>query len=428
MLPALEQMPVIPHPRLPQLDEPFRQRLGMPVALAAVYIAALPLLRPSGPVNSSPVDLVGVALLVGVVSAWLGRRLVVLLPYGIAVAVFALGGVLGALHGPVPGAGLTAVVQDLVLLVLCACIASVAQAGAARVLLVRVWAISGLCWGALLIVAYLTHVAALVGGGGRYGARATLTMGDPNMAANYLMVSLFMLYVARWPAGRYWRSLATLVMVGAVFLTGSNGALTAALVGLAVATTVSFCAARRLRTGIGLLALVGLVVVVLAAVPVARWQSQVTAAADASSVPIVRDSIGRQGQSSSTRHLLLDESIQLFRSDAVVGTGPGSTKPLLEANQAEYPKEAHDDYAAALVERGMLGLVGLVLLIAATVRRLGGLARRWAAGGYRLLPLGAMAGTAAAIATSGMFYEVLHFRQVWVFLGLLAGSVGDRRD
>jgi O-antigen ligase len=341
--------------------------------------------------------------------------------------VFALGGVLGALHGPVPGAGLTAVVQDLVLLVLCACIASVAQSGAARLLLVRVWAVSGLCWGVLLIAAYLTHIAALAGGGGRYGARATLTMGDPNIAGNYLMVSLLMLYVARWPTGRYWRTLATLVMVGAIFLTGSNGALTAALIGAAVAAVVAFCTTRQLRTGIGLLALVGLVVVVLAAVPVGRWQNQVTAAADASSVPIVRDSIGRQDQSSSTRHLLLDESIQLFRSDAVVGTGPGSTKPLLEANQAEYAKEAHDDYAAALVERGMLGLVGLLLLIGATVRRLGALARRWVAGGHMLLPLGPMAGVAAALATSGMFYEVLHFRQVWVFLGLLAGTVGGRR-
>ena len=427
MLPAIEQLPVIPQPRLPQPGGPVRQRLSTAATLAAVYIAALPLLRPSGPVNSSPVDLVGVALLVAVANAWLRRRLVVLLPYGIAVAVFALGGVLGALHGPVPGAGLTAVVQDLVLLVLCACVASVAQSGAGRVLLVRVWAISGLCWGALLIAAYLTHIAALAGGGGRYGARATLTMGDPNMAANYLMLSLFMLYVARWPVGRYWRTLATLVMVGSIFLTGSNGALTAALVGVAVAAVTSFCVARRLRTGIGLLALVGLVVVVLAAAPVAHWQSQVTAAADASSVPIVHDSIGRQDQSSSTRHLLLDESIQLFRSDAVVGTGPGSTKPMLEANQAEYSKEAHDDYAAALVERGMLGLVGLALLIGATVQRLGVLTRRWAAGGRQLLPLGPMAGAAAAIATSGMFYEVLHFRQVWVFLGLLAGSVGDRR-
>lgn len=236
-----------------------------------------------------------------------------------------------------------------------------------------------------------------------------------------------MMYVARWPAGRDWRAFATLVMLAAVFLTGSNGALTATLIGAAVAAVVSFCLTRRLRTAIGLLALVGMAAVALTVAPVAQWQSHVTAAADASSVPIVRDSIGRQGQSSSTRHLLLDESIQLFRADAVVGTGPGSTKPLLEAHQAEYPKEAHDDYAAALVERGMLGLVGLVLLIGAAVRRLGLLSRRWVTGGDRLLSPGAMAGAAAVIAASGMFYEVLHFRQVWVFLGLLAGSVGDRR-
>lgn len=183
MLPAIEELSVIPHPRLPQTPGPMRQRIGVPVAVAAGYIAALPLLRPSGPVNTSPVDVLGLALLVAVSSAWLRRRTAILLPYGIAVGVFALGGVLGALHGPVPGAGLVAVVQDLVLLVLCACIASVAQLGAARQLLARVWAISGLSWAVLLIAAYLANVGALTGGGGRYGARATLTMGIPTLPA-----------------------------------------------------------------------------------------------------------------------------------------------------------------------------------------------------------------------------------------------------
>jgi O-antigen ligase len=312
------------------------------------------------------------------------------------------------------------------LLVLCACIASIAQSGPARERLARAWAISGTCWGAVLIVAFLTHTAALVGGGTRYGARATLTMGDPNLAGNYLVVSLFMLYVARWPAGRDWRVAATLVMGIAIFLTGSNGAMTTMLVGAAVAAAASFCITRRLRTGIGLLALVGMVAVFLAVAPIGRWQDEVATQARGSSVPIVRDSIGRQGQSSSTRELLLTESIQLFRSDSVIGTGPGSTKPLLEAQQAQYPKEAHDDYAAALVERGALGAIGLVLLIGGAVRRLGVLGRRWSAGAYWLLPPGPMMGAAAALATSAMFYEVLHFRQVWVFLGLLAGSVGNR--
>jgi hypothetical protein len=59
-----------------------------------------------------------------------------------------------------------------------------------------------------------------------------------------------------------------------------------------------------------------------------------------------------------TREVLTREAVRLYRSGSVLGGGPVSTKETLLAEQAPYAKEAHNDYLAALVERGAIGLAG----------------------------------------------------------------------
>ncbi|MDT5050780.1 MAG: hypothetical protein QOG75_6699, partial [Mycobacterium sp.] len=389
-------------------------------AAAIVYVAALPLLKPTGPFNTSPVDVAGLILVVAVAVASRTKRLRVQLPYAVPIANFGLAGTLGALAGPVPAFGLTAVVQDIILLSVCGAIATIARDERVKRLLMRTWAISGLCWAGMLVVGVVTHVTALSGGGIRYGARASLTTGDPNLAANYLVVSMFMLYAARWPARPVRRVGATLVLLAAVLLTGSNGAIVAALIGALVSAVAAICIRTGWRLLPGLVALGAFGVLLTAMAPVARWQQEIVTNAQASSIPIVRDSFGREEQSSSTRHTLLDESIQLFHSDGVLGTGPASTKHLLAAGQFPYQKEAHDDYMAALTERGALGVLGLALLIGAAARRVSAVTQVPRSSGRRVMAPAPVVGCAVALATSGLFYEILHFRQLWVFLALIA--------
>jgi O-antigen ligase len=397
-------------------------------AAAIVYIATMPLLKPTGPFNTSPVDVAGLILVVAVAVASRTKRLRVRLPYAVPIAIFALAGTLGALAGPVPALGLTAVVQDVILLAVCGAIATVARTARVRRLLLRTWAIAGLCWAGMLVVGVLTHVTALSGGGIRYGARASLTTGDPNLAANYLVVSMFMLYAARWPARPVRRVCATLVLIAAVLLTGSNGAVIAALIGALVSMVAAVCIRNGWRLLPGLVALGAFGVLFVAIAPVARWQQDIVTNAQASSIPIVRDSFGREDQSSSTRHTLLDESLQLFHSDGVLGTGPASTKQLLAEGQFPYQKEAHDDYMAALTERGALGILGLALLIGAAARRVSAVTQAPGSSGQRVMAPAPVVGCAVALATSGLFYEILHFRQLWVFLALIASAPMAKRS
>lgn len=403
------------------------------VGAATAYVAALPLLRPSGPFNTSPVDVAGVILIAAVVPAWLAGRFSLRLPFAAPIAIFATGGVLGALAGPIPRAGLLAVAQDLVLLMVCGCIATISTVADVRRHVLRTWAVAGSGWAAALIVGVIGHISVLAGGGARYGVRATLTMGDPNIAGNYFVASIFIVLASRWPTRQPFRAVVVLMLAAAVFLTGSNGALVAALVGSLAAGITALCMRRGWSIFAGLTALAAAAVLVFALAPIANWQQDIGAAAQASSVHIVRDSFGREQQSVDTRQTLLTESLKLFREGGPLGTGPGSTKPRLEAKQFAYPKEAHDDYLAALVERGALGVLGLALLLAAVVHRVAAVVRRsrsvrtGPARAPGIASSAAMVGGAVVFATSGMFYEVLHFRHLWVFLAVLASmSMGKR--
>jgi len=396
-------------------------RMRVATYAAVAYIAALPLLRPSGPANTSPVDLAGLVLIVAVGLAWLTGRLAWRLPYAVPMSIFALGGALGALAGPAPGRGLTAVVQDAVLLVVCGSIVSTARTAAVQRLLLRTWAVTSVGWAGLLIVGVVAHVGVLSGDQTRFGVRASLTTGDPNLTANYLVASIFVIHAARVPVRPSRRVAATIVVAIAMLLTGSNGATVSLLAGTFAAAVAAICMKKGWRIGVGLIALAAGVTLFLGVAPVSHWQEQLVTASRNSSVQIVRDSLGRQDQSSSTRHTLLDESLELFRTDGPLGTGPGSTKLLLETREYPYQKEAHDDYLAALTERGALGVFGLGLLIGATAIRLSRLSRlHHGVGIQQVVRPAPVIGCALALATSGMFYEVLHFRQVWVYLALLA--------
>ena len=90
-----------------------------------VAVAMLPFLKPSGPGNTSPVD-IPIALSIGVTLFWAGyARQELRLPYAMAVGLIMLGGAVASLAGPLPGNGLLAVVQDLVLLAWCGVIVNV---------------------------------------------------------------------------------------------------------------------------------------------------------------------------------------------------------------------------------------------------------------------------------------------------------------
>jgi hypothetical protein len=389
-----------------------------PLVATAVAVALLPLLVPGGPGNIAPVDLFIAAALVAVL-VWASTGVQLRAPYGLAVAALVTAGAIGALEGPVPLDGMLALTQDLWLLVWAWTVANVAASPRGLRLVLGVWVTASAAWAALDLIGVMTGNVTLAGFAANEGGRAAAMFGDPNYAANYFVLSIMIAWATQRPRNRFARICTYGVLVAAWAFTGSNSG----IVSLFVAVTAGSVLGVRRR--IGSLAMVATLclVVLLAVVTVPHLSlSDIQRAAQASRYPVLRDWVGRSPSSIEDRSLLLHESVDLYYAGGLLGEGPGSTKPRLVSGQASFVKEAHDDYLAALTERGLLGVAALLLLLG------GVLVRTWTVVSRPLRPavravvprpnalLGAVVGTLA----SSTVYELLHVRHVWALFAVIA--------
>jgi O-antigen ligase len=391
------------------------RRVGFLLVLA---VWTVPLLTPPGPGNTAIAD-VTMAAALAMTALWLYRTgAKVILPYSLGIGILMTAGLIAAIHHRAAFAGV-AIVQDLFMLLWGAAIANAVQRPWLLRVFLQAWCWSGIAWAAVLVFGRVAGLNALAGITARNGGRAALTFNDPNLAANYFMCALLVLLATQAIRARWIRVLGVIVILTAVLFTGSNGATAGLSIGLGVAF------AFRIRTARGPIFAIAVVALLAVVAGVAGPYVDVTAIQEraASSIQLLRDSVGRSDGSGSEREILFSEGMRLFRTGDLIGVAPGRTKPTLADQGASYVKEAHSDYVATLVERGLLGGIGLIILIAAIGTRLTRVA-------LRPLPPAVAAmvprpeyllGLGFALLASGFFYEVLHFRHLWAFLGLVAG-------
>ncbi|SEL49755.1 oligosaccharide flippase family protein [Streptacidiphilus jiangxiensis] len=390
------------------------------VVAAALAMVFQPILQPTGPGHTSPVDLFTLATLLftGVWAATSGRRLGA--PYVLPMALLIIGGGIAGLAGPLPGTSLLQLVQDLVLIAWTAALYNLGRRPHVLGTLTAAFAYSAIGWAALLDLASVAHISAIEGISEADGNRLLFTFGDPNYAAAYWVVAILVVYATCRPRRRAARLAGYTLLLWAFALSESNGGL------LELVIAVVFVAAVRMWRRHGLVPAIAMVLVTAAllttalnAVPlgtVQNWAAQ-------SGQPLLVNSIGRSDNSTSQRSTLIAESMQLYFSDGVLGSGPRTTKQLLTDRQYPYAKEAHDDYLAALTERGPLGVIGIVMLVLAGFLRSSRVLRappgRGAFGTQVPRPAGLVAAL-LAMGVAGAYYQVLHFRFVWILLAFVA--------
>jgi O-Antigen ligase len=401
-----------------ELDVAPRDGRSGAVVMVALAIAFLPWLKPAGPGNTSPVD----PLVFGAIAAtlwWLvASRRPVMMPYAVGMGCLALAGSLASVFGSYQAQGPLAVAPDVLVLALGAAVANVCQDPATLRVVLRVWIGTAVVWAGVLVVGALTKSAALAGWTASDGSRASLTFGDPNMAASYFVTAVFVLLAMHWPRGRALRGAGLVLLLMALVLTGSNGVLVALVVGILVAL------ALRVAENFGPVGLV-LFLVLVAALGAATWHAitpQDVQREARNLGQLGRDSVGRSEQSEASRATLYHEVLALYREGPLLGRGPSTTKRILADQQADYVKEAHSDFTATLAERGALGEVGLVVLAAGLAVRAATVVRRSRPPAVAVaVPRPAwLVGALCAVAISAAFYEVLHFRHAWVLFGVVA--------
>jgi hypothetical protein len=389
------------------------------VAATAVAVVMLPLAVPEGPAGVAPIDgFIAVAL--GACLLWAGASGHGLrFPYAIPGGLLLAGGALGALAGPVPDAGIVALLQDIVLVVWCWAVANISHSAANLRILLVTWAYSGIVWAVLAFAGLATGSPLLTGQIERQGSRVQITLADPSYAANYFFISMMIIWATRRPNHRGVRFAAYALLVAALATTGSNSGIVGLIVGTVVAASLGIY--RRFGIVPAVTAFAFLVLggyLVASTVSLERIQER----AHESRYAFVRDGIGRSPQSAGQREELLHESIQLYKSGSPLGEGPVSTKPRLESEMGPLVKEAHDDYLAALIERGALGFIGVLLLISSLGSRSLFLARANFARAFSAVVTrpNALVGAVAGTLVAGTVYELLHVRHVWALFAFVA--------
>jgi hypothetical protein len=400
------------------------QRALLPWPALSVFatcaaVAFLPFLQPAGPGNMSPLDgFIGLSI-----AATLGwaviERIPIHVPYVLPVAVIALAGVIASLFSVYPGNGLLAVVQDFVLLAWSTTVVTVCRTERGLSMVLRTWAYASVVWAGAMVLGALAHIDVLSGITARTGVRASITFGDPNMAAGYYAASLMVVWASATPRHRAARWAAGAILITAIIFTGSNGFSIATLAACAVAGGIGMARRRGVLTVVGLACGVALVVGAVGS------QVNVNTVVNdaAASAPILRDYVGRFTQTTAGRDTLLHETLGLVAQGGLIGIGPDEVKPTLQAQQDTVAFQAHSDYSASIAERGLLGGAGLLLLILVIAfharRMLGTLPAGYVA---VVRHPGALVGALVAFAIAANIYELLHFRYVWTMLAIVAAA------
>jgi O-Antigen ligase len=389
------------------------------VASTAVAVALMPMAIPRGPQNLAPADLfIGIAVTAcfawAVASRWRCR-----FPFALAMCVFMAAGAIAAFVGPVPLGGVVAILQDFELLVWCWALVNIASSPQRLRTLLAAWSYSSIVWSALLLVGLVTTTHFLTGQTDTEGSRTSLTFFDPNYSANYYVISIMVIWASRTPRRRGLRVLAYTMLVVALVSTGSNSGMLSLLLGTGIAATLGVYRRRgeAAALAVACFSLVGGFLLV-SNLSLQTIQEQ----AHGSPYPVIRDGLGRSGASVAERSKVLHESIKLFWREGPLGEGPTSTKVRLQRSMAPYVKEAHDDYFAAVMERGVIGGIGLMVLIGGLIVYASPLVTGRLKPGFREVlvhpnaVIGALAGTLVAQAV----YELLHVRHVWVLYAIVA--------
>lgn len=411
------------HARVADTEAPLPR--GVRVAMAAA-ITFIPLLRPAGPGNTGLTD-VGIVAAVIAVGIWLRRtRRAVQLPYLLGMGLMIVAGVIATWRAMSGSSGM-AILQDIFMLAWGATVAGVGLTGPQALRFILRWFCrSGVAWAGVLVVSDQLHIAFIAGLTARDGARAALTFNDPNLAANYFVIVFFVTAASSVFRRAGTRLPALLLIVVAIAFTGSNGA----VLGIVFGTGVAVVIGTRRRHGMAAGVAVGMCLLAAGAVLGPRVNLQSIAEGPLATVPLIHDSVGRTDESTGSRADLWTEEIALWSHRDLVGIGPTQTRWTLQETGASYVKEAHTDYLATVVERGALGGLGLLVLactLAAAVTRVvsAGVGQGWphTRAPARTLPVPRpefLVSALVAVAIAAMFYEVLHFRQVWFLFGLIA--------
>ena len=385
-----------------------------------------PVCVPMGPGQTAILDFLNLpALGVFLLLLLAGRR--IRTPLLFSVCVVSLGSLFATLSAPSMRMAILAVAQDAYLFLWFLLLVNVLR-GERDLRAVRVawmWAAVAVSLWALVQL-FLTS-GTLAGLLGSRGFRPPGTLYNPNMLADYLVMSLFIGVSLVNDLPKLLVGLACGAIVLGLLATKSNGGMISLGAGVAV-----WCVVKALASRLPLRPVFAVLSLVVGLSGFAWWLHTEWKVGEAQLAALQRHTFaGRMEHSGESRGRIRD-TLERTYARSPLGIGPGNSGALtLSIAERERPdsyqaKEAHSDYLAYAIERGPLGLAGLLIM------SLMGFAH--AAGYWKFSPTSGIRGERAALWTASMaaalmssavhstVIEKLHFRHFWLFLAVVCAS------
>ncbi|MBN1812159.1 MAG: O-antigen ligase family protein [Anaerolineae bacterium] len=272
----------------------------------------------------------------------------------------------------------------------------------------RAWVVTALVQSGLIVLGAFAGVGALANEWGR----GVGTFINPNMAASYLVTSFFVYLTTPFPRSRMLRVAGGVLLLVAAVATGSNAGLAALATGLVALLAFRLVNQQRaLWPWLGLAALTGTVFCLLVVLSMPSGSLAIMAAlSDTKGVLLL--TLGRLGKGFVSRANIWTTAWQAFQR-CPTGLGPG-------ASRAGLGGELHNDFLSHLVERGALGLIGLLWSIRETFACLWKMPRVERELDRRFpLAVGPLLAGFASTLPFMLTHEILHFRHHWIFLALI---------
>jgi O-antigen ligase len=394
---------------------------GVYLVLAALLV---PVLEPTlGGAQAALVDLLNAVAMLAIGFVALARRPRIDLPLIGPVMVISVGSLIAITNAESVAKSLITLVQDAYLyLWFLALVMMLKDRGDQRVVRVA-W-----MWAANVAAAIALYLLLTDGSTtfarifGPKGFRAVGLFDGPNSLADYLMLSWFVVLSLSGQTNRLvlWGSLAFQML--ALIATKSNGAMSSWLLGMVLWAFIRMFS----RTG-SALAVVASSTIVIGVLLGGFWVVKESGGAGLDEFK-KKTFMGRLEHSAEGREQIWQRLFERYQRTPL-GIGPGNSSEQRlsmghrERKHSYRSKEAHNDYLGYLVERGPLGLLGLMLLVALPFRAIWigfhkVADRAWRAGTGGAIAA-ALAGGLVATTVHSLTMEKLHFRHYWMFLAIV---------